>query len=343
MDTMEFVSTINIDDLSKYENRYSTIYIFPILNMKKFLYKILLFTFLIILCAYGLDLFLSWRLRTNENRVYAAWNQLYNSDIDYDLVINGSSRAWTQYSPLILDSILGINSFNLGIDGSAINRQIIKYRKYRDLHGTPLYLIQNIDLGTMAYTYGYEREQFFPYFFYDKDLILAYDQYENFSFMEKYCPCYRYIGYKEVFLEALFHDNTGHYFEYLTKGYLGRWDKWNGSQLAKLDKVECACDTNAIKIFENFLSEVTLERTKVIFVYAPVYHEVRAKMINEQQMFDMYDSIAKKFDIQILDYNDIPMCYDTTYFYNGTHLNKVGAEIFTTKLAHDIDSLGLLK
>ena len=311
--------------------------------MKKFLYKILLFTFLIILCAYGLDLFLSWRLRTNENRMYAAWNQVYNDTTDYNLVINGSSRAWTQYSPLILDTTLGVNSFNLGIDGSAINRQIIKYRKYRDLHGAPSYLIQNIDLGTMDYTYGYEREQFFPYFFYDRALIKDLDQYEKFSFLEKYCPCYRYLGYKEVLLEALFHDNTGHHVEYLTKGYLGRWDKWDGSQLAKQDKVECACDTNAIKIFEEFLNEVTHEGTKVIFVYAPVYHEVRAKMINEQQMFDMYDSIAKKFDIQILDYNDIPMCYDTTYFYNGTHLNKVGAEMFTTKLAHDIDSLGLIK
>ena len=311
--------------------------------MKKFLYKILLFTCFIIFCAYGLDMFMSWRLRTNENRIYAAWNQIYNSDIDYDLVVNGSSRAWTQYSPLILDSILGINSFNLGIDGSAINRQIIKYRKYRDLHGAPLFLIQNIDLGTMGYTNGYEREQFFPYFFYDKDLMLEYDQYENFSFMEKYCPCYRYLGYKEVLLEALFHDNTKHYFEYLTKGYLGRWDKWNGSQLAKLDEVECACDTNAIKIFEDFLYEVTLGGTKVIFVYAPVYYEVRAKMINEQQMFEMYDSIAKKFDIPILDYNDIPICYDTTYFYNGTHLNRIGAEMFSTKLAHDIDSIGFLK
>ena len=184
--------------------------------MKKFLYKTLLFTCFITFCSYGLDMFMSWRLRTNENRIYAAWNQVYNSDLDYDLVVNGSSRAWTQYSPLILDSILGINSFNLGIDGSAINRQIIKYRKYRDLHGAPLYLIQNIDLGTMGYTNGYEREQFFPYFFYDKDLILEYDQYENFSFMEKYCPCYRYLGYKDVLLEALFHDNTGHYFEYLT-------------------------------------------------------------------------------------------------------------------------------
>ena len=154
-----------------------------ILNMKKFLYKTLLFACFITFCAYGLDMFMSWRLRTNENRIYAAWNQVYNSDLDYDLVVNGSSRAWTQYNPLILDSILGINSFNLGIDGSAINRQIIKYRKYRDLHGAPLYLIQNIDLGTMGYTNGYEREQFFPYFFYDKDLILEYDQYENFSLM----------------------------------------------------------------------------------------------------------------------------------------------------------------
>lgn len=311
--------------------------------MKKFVYKILLFTALVILCAFGFDSFLSWRLRNNENRMYAAWNQVYNSNIDYDLVVNGSSRAWTQYSPLILDSILDINSFNLGIDGSAINRQIIKYWKYRDLHGAPSYLIQNIDLGTMDYTYGYEREQFFPYFFYDRALIKDLDQYEKFSFLEKYCPCYRYLGYKEVLLEALFHDNTGHYFEYLTKGYLGRWDKWDGSQLAQKNKVECACDTNAIKIFEEFLNEVTHEGTKVIFVYAPVYHVAREKMINEQQMFEMYNNIASKFDIPILDYNDIPMCYDTVYFYNATHLNKRGAELFTLKLSHDIDSIGFLK
>ena len=311
--------------------------------MKKFLYKILLFTLLIILCAYGLDLFLSWRLRTNENRVYAAWNQLYNSDIDYDLVINGSSRAWTQYSPLVLDSILGVNSFNLGIDGSAINRQIIKYKKYCQLHGLPKYLIQNIDLGTMAITFGYEREQFFPYFFYDRDLMKDCNRYEDFSFGEKYIPCYRYIGYEEVLLEAIFHDNTGHYFEYLTKGYLGRWDKWEGSALANLDSVVCSCDTTSIHLFMDFLEEITAEGTKVMFVYAPVYHVAREKMTNEQQMLDMYDSIASRFDIPILDYNDIPMCYDTAYFYNATHLNKNGAELFTTKLAHDIDSIGFLK
>ena len=81
----------------------------------------------------------------------------------------------------------------------------------------------------------------------------------------------------------------------------------------------------------------------MVFVYAPVYFGAREKMVNEVEMFAMYDSIAKKFDIPILDYNDISLCYDTAYFYNATHLNRVGAELFTTKLAHDIDSLEILK
>ena len=93
----------------------------------------------------------------------------------------------------------------------------------------------------------------------------------------------------------------------------------------------------------DFLDKVTLEGTKVLFVYAPVYHEVRTKMTNELQMYEMYDTIAARFNIPILDYNDIPMCYDTTYFYNGTHLNRIGAESFTIQLARDIDSIGFLK
>ena len=311
--------------------------------MKKFLYRILLFSLLVIVCAIGLDFFLSYRLRQNPNRIYATWNQVYNDTTCYDLLINGSSRAWSQYSPLILDSILKLNSFNLGIDGSAINRQIIKYNKYCELHGNPKYLIQNIDLGTMSYTMGYEREQFFSYFFYDRDLLNEYDQYENFSWVEKNIPCYRYLGYDDVITEALFYDNKEHFFEYIVKGYYGDESSWDGSRIANMDSVMCACDTSALQLFTEFIQKETEKGVQVIFVYAPVYIEAREKMVNEKQMYIMYDSIARKFQIPILDYNDIPMCYDTTYFYNATHLNRVGAELFTTKLAHDIDSLGLLK
>lgn len=309
--------------------------------MKKYLLNTLLFTILCLIFAFALDTILSFRLRQNQNRMFANWNQIYNDTTNYDLVINGSSRAWVQYNPFIIDSILHINSYNLGIDGSPINRQIIKYQKYCDLHKMPKYLIQNIDFVTMGFGYGYERVQFFPYFFFDQELIIEIDEYENFSLMEKYVPCYRYLGYTDVITKALF--NKLPCFGSIEKGYEGQVANWDGTELAKTTTIECACDTDAVRIFIDFLSEVTLNGTKVIFVYAPIYHEVREKMINEQQMFEMYDTIAQRFNIPILDYNDISMCYDTIYFHNGTHLNKLGAELFTTKLAHDIDSLGLLK
>lgn len=60
-------------------------------------------------------------------------------------------------------------------------------------------------------------------------------------------------------------------------------------------------------------------------------------------MFAMYKSIVNEFDILILDDNYTLMCYDITYFYNATHLNRHGDELFIAKLPYDIDSLGLLK
>ena len=146
-----------------------------------------------------------------------------------------------------------------------------------------------------------------------------------------------------MLLEAFFYDNKQHFFEFITRGYLGKNSQWDGTALSKLDSITCACDTSAINLFVNFLEKVTSDGTKVLFVYAPIYYQAREKMVNEREMFEMYDSIANRFNIPILDYNDIPMCYDTTYFYNATHLNKTGAELFTTKLAHDIDSIGFLK
>ena len=309
--------------------------------MKKYLLNTLLFAVVCLVLAFGLDVIISSRLRQDTSCMFSYWNHIFNDTTNYDLVVNGNSRALNQYDPMILDSILIANSYNFGMGGSSINRQIIKYIKYCDLHVPPKCLVQNIDLFTMTNTMGYQREQFFAYFFKDRKLINELDLYERFSLAEKYVPCYRYLGYDIVIREALLRNSFPD--DFSKKGYCELNEEWNGVLLSEMDSVLCSCDTNAIKIFEDFLNEVTNEGTKVIFVYAPIYHEVREKMINEQQMFEMYDTIAQRFNIPILDYNDISMCYDTTYFYNGTHLNKLGAELFTTKLAHDIDSLGLLK
>ena len=129
--------------------------------MRKFLINSACFAAILLVFAIVADRYVSDNLRHSKERKYAAWNGIYNDTVCYDLVINGSSRAWVHYDPHILDSILHLNTYNLGIDGSGINRQMIKYHKYCELHGQPKYLIQNIDLFTMACTFGYEQRSKF--------------------------------------------------------------------------------------------------------------------------------------------------------------------------------------
>lgn len=299
--------------------------------MKKFLINAACFAAVLLVFALVADIYVSDSLRHSKERKYAAWNGIYNDTVCYDLVINGSSRAWVQYDPHILDSILHLNTYNLGIDGSGINRQMTKYRKYCELNGQPKCLLQNIDIFTISSTFGYEREQFFPYFFYDRDLMRQADEYEHFTFAEKYIPYYRYMG-----LDMLHLDDG------LYKGYCGQEKVWDGTMFSQMDTVQVSSDADMLRLFDAFLTEQARLGTQVVLVYSPIYHGVIDKCPDIDRMYTMYDTLAAKHHLTILNYMEMPLCTDTTYFYNATHLNRQGADIFTTRLAQDIDSIWII-
>ncbi|MDR0940745.1 MAG: hypothetical protein LBM68_00805 [Bacteroidales bacterium] len=310
--------------------------------MKKFLLHILVFGTIVIVLAFVVDFFISNNLRKPTGaKMMSNWNAIYSGDIQSDVIIMGNSRAWVQYSPQILDSILEVYSWNLGIDGSCINRQIIAYDTYRRFNPKPKYIIQNIDFSTLGITSGFQKEQFLPYFF-DDSLRTAVSEYEDFNFFGNYFPLWRYIGYRDFIRVGLqmtdFNDGCN-----VFKGYQGVIREWNGAILAEQTEINYSQDSAMLVKFDNYLASAYSQNIKVIFVYAPVYIEATKKIKNIEGMYAMYDSIAQKYDIPILDYNYDAISYDTTYFYNATHLNKKGAELFSTKLAHDIDSLGILR
>lgn len=301
--------------------------------MKKFILNSTCFLSIILGIAIFLDFWISNKLQNNTARIFSTWNYVYHNTNYNELVINGSSRAWVQYDPRILDNVLKINTYNLGTDNGMINRQIIRYDKYCEFHKSPAFLIQNIDYFTMTSVYGYEVEQFYPYF-YDREFLHTLDKYEKFSWQEKYIPMYRYIG--KSYLLRKSNDN-------LYKGFEGRDMHWNDDALNAIESFYAQVDTTMQTEFRKFLSNIQSDGTKILFVYAPSYYKVLEKCENLDDMYEMYQAIADEFGIFILDYSYDSMCYDTTYFYNGTHLNKKGSELFTTKLAHDIDSIGFLK
>ena len=289
--------------------------------------------------AFVTDFVITKRLQKSQTRMLIGWNEIYSGNLHSDVLIMGNSRAWTQYSPQILDSVLGVNSYNLGVDGSHINRQIIRYDTYRRMNKKPKAIIQNIDFSTIGIFFGYEREQFFPYFF-DDSLKRASSNYENFSIPEKYLPAYRYIGHKQLIQEGIrLSDDKA----VLAKGYYGIDKPWDGTFLNELTEINYLQDSFALSLFDQYLAKACSENIRIIFVYAPIYIGATEKLQNVEGMYRMYDSIARKYNIPVLDYNYAPMSYDTACFYNSTHLNRKSAELFSVRLAHDIDSSGILK
>lgn len=267
------------------------------------------------------------------------WYDLMHGKIDADVVVMGSSRAWVHINPIILDSILETNTYNLGIDGSTINRQIKKYHLFREYNQKPQLIIQNIDYSSLGYGVGYAREQFFPYFW-NKKMRDEFLSSEPFSAGEKYVPMLRYY---HNFDRATMHGLLTSTSRNLTKGYEGKNWQWDGSGYRKVKSIKFAPNDTTMMMFDKYLADAKAEGIKVVFVYTPLYIGATEKIENIEEMHSKYQTYADKYEIPILDYTYMGICYDTAYFYNAMHLNKTGAEIFSDSLAHDLKRLGILK
>lgn len=306
--------------------------------MKRFIANIALMGGILLCLSWVLDITVSSMLQHNTDRKYISWGDFTNEQIEADLVIMGASRAWVQYDPKVLDSTLHITTYNMGIDGSPLNRQICKYNIYTYYQKKkPDYIIINIDYFALEWRDGYEREQFFPYMMksYPRSEIR---KVEPFSKLELYVPLYRYI----------MHQGLAYYFmrnekESLYKGYAGQDKEWDPTAFNQTTSFHFSSDVRTLEMIEHFLEERKAEGAEIVFCYAPIYEGFTRKIDNQQAMNVTYQEIADRYEIPIIDYTYDAMCSDTTLFYNAMHLNKRGAEIFSAKLAHDLDSLGIIK
>lgn len=295
--------------------------------MRRFVTKFLICLVVLLGVLSAFDYLLTKRLQASHQREFASWNDIMHGEASADVIIMGSSRAWAQYSPQILDSILHMETYNIGIDGSSINRQIKKYQLYRKYNQKPSIILQNIDFFTIEITEGYERHQYFPYLW-NHDFRKAIFSDEHFSLAEKVIPFYRYsnFGIRNLFKEP----------RMLTKGYCGNELPWDGSELARKKPFRFSPDSIAVEMFEKYLKVAQEEGVRVFLVFAPVYIEATNKLENLEEMYSFYSSLAEKYSAEIIDFNFDEISMDTTFFYNATHLNRKGAELFSRKLGDEL-------
>ena len=314
--------------------------------MKKFFQNILLFVAVILLLAIVTDVAVSNGLKRTERGHFFTMNALMNQKMDADVVILGNSRAVGSYNPYVLDTILGVNSRNLGVSAQPFGVSYLRWQLFHRNNLNPKLLIVNIDFRELRMvTKGCEKEQYYPYM--TDTLVKPYLDLYGFTWAEKHIPMYRYRGdYKLMsigFGELLHirHDRKGNYY----KGYKNENTKWDGRNLQYVlnrGKIKGQCESQAVQLMERFLQETNSERIPVVFVYAPLYKRLKDNL-EEERTRVVYQNLSQKYNIPLLDFSEIDFCTDSSYFMNGHHVNRKGADQFSEKLAIAIDSLELLK
>ena len=309
--------------------------------MGRFLKMLLIWLGIVLVLAFAIDYVVTAGLRKTDIRKYAVWNDIYASKANAELLVMGSSETWTGYSTYILDSMLGVNSYNIAIDGHGFKYQELRYETYRRFNDKPKTLIINLDIpGSLDANegYAYEREQFFP-FICDKRLIDQVAKDKQITLFDRYLPCFRYYGYREdvengiasFFGKRTFNDGNLH------KGYRGDQLEWAPASLS-LDSIFSA-PTKMADDLDKFVRERKAEGINVILVEFPEYYKLRGKFSNLGEVEGIFRGVAIRNDVHLLDYSYASICYDTLFYYNSSHLNKRGAEAFTELLCHDLDSL----
>src|SRR4051812_41524192 len=120
------------------------------MKMKRALVNGCVFIVVFLSILFALQYIVEKGLRKSHMQYYTSWNEIYDARVNADVVICGDSRAKLTYSPKILDSVLGTNSYNIGINGAMLPLQLARLKIYLQHNKKPKYIIQNVDFYTFA-------------------------------------------------------------------------------------------------------------------------------------------------------------------------------------------------
>ena len=96
---------------------------------------------------------------------------------------------------------------------------------------------------------------------------------------------------------------------------------------------------DVVEMVKEMIDEIQQDGSKVVLVYSPFYIEGQKKIDNIEQVVDSFQAIADERRCLFLNYLNDSINYDSTLFKNAVHLNSTGADLFSAKLGHDLDSL----
>ncbi len=310
--------------------------------MQKFFIKTILFLIPLFLMTKALEYGIDTGLRHSHIENAEEWNAIFEKKVHANLLIQGTSRAWRHISPRIIDSVLGVESLNLGMDGYGFAMQYHRLQMLLQNNPEPKYIIQSIESSEWRRRNDlYMRGQFIP--FLNQPLMReAVKGYEGeFSWLDYHVPLLKYRDESaRAQLGLFYYLGWAKDFSWRYKGYAGIEKPWD-SAFSRFKNsfprgMSDSIDQQTKNDFTKFLQDCREKKIAVVLVYTPEYIEGQRLHLNRDSIITLFHGIANQYEAKFLDYSQDTICLHKEYFTNSLHLNKTGSEIFTVKLAEDL-------
>lgn len=317
-------------------------------DMKKFISKIAIYCIIISFGIIILDVIITKGLQHVDDFIYQPWQDMKSSNLSHDVLILGNSRAQGHIHPAILDSIIGCDSYNLGIEAYPLNIHIFKYNYYiAHDNSKPKVLIYQVDMRTFVSANikrGSNSEQFLTLFY--ESICREEFSKRGYNLFDLYCPLYRYFGYhtaiRQGILEGL--GITHFIVNPAYKGFKG-WNRYmSETEIESMGNQRFEITSENRHLFENFISQCKLDGINIVLVYSPIYEKSASQLTDNHLFRDTMKEISEHLGVVFLDYTlNKELCSRIDYYSSPNHLNIKGAEAFSLQLAHDLDSILTLK
>lgn len=304
--------------------------------MKKFI--ILIFALFAILAGIDIATGLVFdKLTLSAKRGYTGRNEFIADKLHDPVLVFGSSRSVHHYDPQVLADSLGVPCYNCGQDGMGI---ITFYGRFKLLTAryTPRLIIYDVTTD-----FDLRRNDNVTYLtwlkpYYNRPGIDSiFWHVEPTERVKMLSNMFRYNGKA---LQIITDNKPGDDNDDALKGFVPldgimTYDK-------EEDATKTQVDFDPVKLYyiSRLVKDCSAKGIRLVFAISPLYNSIKQP---DAYLADFL-TLARKQNVPVINhYYDTRFATNKNLFQDTYHMNRSGAEIYTSMLAHEIKQLHLLQ
>ena len=273
---------------------------------------------------------------------YERLNELLHNKSSYDLVLIGSSIVHCGMDPRIIDSICNLSSYNAGVEGGNLLEVKMILDAYLVNHPAPKYLVLTLDFASFNLNRKFFNHlDYYPFLSNEVvDRVLSNNGHKTsllkvFPFIEltEYdeemrSKCVKgLIGKSEIMSDQIAY-----------KGFLSRpMNIHNIDSNIQEYFGKANISDESLKLFQSISDTCHSRNVKLIINFPPVYStKAQRVVVDNGKIFKTIYNLASEYKLHFLDDDKFDFCTDSSFFSDVTHLNKTGAEVYSTILGKEL-------